>query len=268
MGSTPVRAPGSYVTPLSSASVRYAITPESGIRLVYSRGLSRPNFQDLIPYESASNGGSANQTVTRGNPNIKAEFADDIDLLYERTLQHQGLLQAGFFYKNLSNPIVQTSSTQPVANAPGLGLSGANYTLYQTSNAGSAYVYGFEASFQQHFTYLPGLLNGFGVLANYGYTNSQATFPNSAEGAGISGPLNRPLIGQAHNSYNFSPTYDKSRLSVRLGMTYNGPNVYSYGDGTAGPAGDTYFYSHLQIDLQGTYRLPKGPLVCGLWLEP
>ena len=256
VGTTQVVTPGSYVTLLPSASVRYAITPESAVRLVYSRGLSRPDFQDLIPFESASNGGSANQAVTRGNPNIQAEYADDIDLLYERTLPRTGLLQAGFFYKNLSNPIVQTSSTQPVSGAPGLGLTGPSYTLYQTGNAGSAYVYGFEASFQQHLTYLPGLLNGLGILANYGYTNSQATFPSTQ--TAFSGPLNRPLIGQAHNSYNFSPTYDKRKLSVRLGMTYNGPNITSYGDGTTGPGGDTYFYSHLQIDLQGTYRLPKG----------
>jgi outer membrane receptor protein involved in Fe transport len=57
---------------------------------------------------------------------------------------------------------------------------------------------------------------------------------------------------------NFSPTYDKRRLAVRLGVTYNGPNIYSYGDGTNGPGGDQYLYSHLQVDLQGTYRLPKG----------
>ena len=262
VGTTPVHATGSYVTLLPSASVRYALTPDSGLRLVYSRGLSRPDFQDLIPYESASNGGKANQSVTVGNPAIQAEFADDIDLLYERQLPSTGLLQAGFFYKNLSNPITLTSqdlnsTTNPLPT--GLGVTGP-YILYKTGNAGSGYVYGFEASFQQHFTYLPGLLNGLGVLANYGYTNSQATFPAPLPGAtpAVAGPLTRPLIGQAHNSYNFSPTYDKRKLSVRLGMTYNGPNIYSYGDGTNGPGGDTYFYSHLQIDVQGSYRLPKG----------
>jgi len=30
------------------------------------------------------------------------------------------------------------------------------------------------------------------------------------------------------------------------------------GGGPQGPNGDNYFYSHLQIDLQGTYKLPKG----------
>jgi hypothetical protein len=30
------------------------------------------------------------------------------------------------------------------------------------------------------------------------------------------------------------------------------------GGGIKGPNGDTYLYGHLQVDLQGTYRLPKG----------
>jgi hypothetical protein len=56
-------------------------------------------------------------------------------------------------------------------------------------------------------------------------------------------------------------------------MTYNQANIAAYqynvsnagpivagggGGGPQGPNGDNYFYSHLQIDLQGTYKLPKG----------
>ena len=56
-------------------------------------------------------------------------------------------------------------------------------------------------------------------------------------------------------------------------MTYNQANIAAYqydvsnagpivagggGGGPQGPNGDNYFYSHLQVDLQGTYKLPKG----------
>ena len=59
----------------------------------------------------------------------------------------------------------------------------------------------------------------------------------------ISGPDRGPegfkpaLIGQAPNSYNFSPTYDKRSPSVRLGMTYNQANVaaYQYTRDNSGP---------------------------------
>ena len=283
LGSTPVILAGSYVNVLPSASLRYALTPSSGVRLVYGRGLARPQFSDLIPFQSAPSGGTARNTVSQGNPNIKAEYADDIDVLYENALSHQGLLQAGFFYKNLQNPILPTQTL----TAPNPAVTGNNqpYYLDQTVNAGSAYVYGLEIAFQQHFSYLPGVLSGFGASANYAYTSSQATLlpyidPTLLQPGQISGSTNRgpeganpALIGQAPNSFNFSPTYDDKRVSVRFGMTYNQANIAQYqydtknsgpivaggnGGGPTGPTGDNYFYSHLQLDLQGSYNLPKG----------
>jgi len=289
-GTVPVLAQGSYVDLLPSASVRYALTPSQGLRLVYGRGLSRPNFSDLVPFQSARSGGRARSTVSQGNPNLKSEYADNIDLLYESSLPRSGLLQAGFFYKNFTNPIVATTIYRP---ADAL-VSAGPYFLNQTINAGSAYVYGFEISFQQHFTYLPGLLSGMGVSTNYGYTASQAQLPPFVDVTAtpappigtISGP-NRgpggstaPLLRQSPNTFNFSPTYDRRNLSIRLGLAYNQAEIYSYnyngapsntrrgnagpiiqggrGGGLNGPNGDQYFYSHTQIDLQGTYALAKG----------
>jgi TonB-dependent receptor len=273
-GTTQIRAQSSYIDVLPSASLRYSLTPTSGIRIVYGRGLSRPNFSDLIPFTSAPTSGSARVTESQGNPNLLAEYADDIDLLYDNNLSRVGLLQAGFFYKNLQNPIVQT-----VSQIPG------PIFLTQSINAGSAYIYGFEVSFQQHLTYLPGPLNGIGISANYGYTASQATLPpyidpSVLQPGQISGP-NRgpggstpPLLRQAPNTFNFSPTYDKRGFSIRMGLEYNQANIaaYQYNDGSNsgpiqvgggggglhGPNGDNYFYGHLQLDLQGTYKLPKG----------
>lgn len=285
-GSTPIRATYSYINLLPSASVRYALTPTQGLRLVYSRGLARPDFQDLIPFESAPSGTGRTSSVSRGNPFLNAEYADDIDVLYENNLSGSGLLQAGFYYKNLVNPIVGTTSV-----APADSVDPTSHLLNGVLNAGSGYVYGFEVAFLQRFTRLPGLFNGLGVSANYGYTNSAAHLPPyidpsvlkdpSTPVGTISGPNRGPeganpaLIGQAPNSYNFSPTYDKRKLSVRLGMTYNQANIAAYqydtgnsgpivntngnfaGGGTKGPNGDQYFYSHLQVDLQGSYQLPK-----------
>lgn len=281
-GTTKIIAKASYVNVLPSASLRYALTPTSSIRVVYGRGISRPDFQDLIPFTSAPSSGSARVTESRGNPNLLAEYADDIDLLYDNNLRSVGLLQAGFFYKNLQHPIVQTLTQIP-----------GNIFLTQSINAGSAYIYGFEVAYQQHLTFLPGALRGIGIAANYGYTASQATLPpyidpTVLQVGQISGP-NRgpggstpPLLRQAPNTFNLSPTYDKGRLSVRLGLEYNQANIAAYqydnsnagpiqpggaGGGLHGPNGDNYFYSHLQLDMQGTYRLPKGFSVVGYALN-
>ena len=253
--------------------MRYGITPTSGIRLVYGRGLSRPNFSDLVAFANIAPGG-VRTLRSLGNPNLKAEHADNVDLLYEQIFPHSGLLQAGVYYKRLSDPILPVNTATADPANPG------SFIITTTpQNAGSAYVYGFEIAFQQRFTYLPGLLNGLGISSNYGYSASQVTFPgyDPATGAGNGlGRADKPnLLRQAPHTWNISPTYDKKRLSVRLGMSYNAANIFQYnytdataagpfdptsgtGGGLKGPNGDVYLYSHLQTDLQGSYRLGKG----------
>ena len=270
-GSPNVAKNGSYLSILPSASVRYRFTPSSDLRLVYGRGLSRPDFADLVSFATVSPGG-VRTTSSIGNPNLTAEHADNLDLLYEQDFHSNGLLQAGTYYKRLTNPIVALNTTLDA------GLP-TQVIQTQPQNAGSAFVYGFELAFQQRFTYLPGALNGIGLSANYGYSSSRVTWP--AQVTLPDGSLNidrtdHPrLLRQAPHTWNISPTYDKRRLSARLGLSYNAANIFAYqysdttaggpfdptqgtGGGYKGPNGDQYLYSHLQVDLQASYRLPKG----------
>jgi outer membrane receptor protein involved in Fe transport len=114
-------------------------------------------------------------------------------------------------------------------------------------------------SFQQHFTHLPGLLGGLGISANYSYAKSKAR--NVNPGNRTDSPA---LLHQAPHTWNISPTYDRRRLSLRVGMAYNGANIFQYAfvdgapGGVKGPSGDVYLFSHFQVDAQGSYRLGKG----------
>ena len=239
---------GTYLDVLPSIALRYRLTNDSGIRLVYGRGVSRPDPQDLT---SAVSFDGVN-TYTIGNPALKPERANNYDLLYEQYLNPLGMLQAGFFYKDLSDPIIGTlfkATSGPYAS---------NF-VSQPGNAGSAYVAGFEIAYIQHLSFLPGGLRGLGISANYSYTTSEAR--------GLTGtPNHRALLRQAPNTWNISPTYDRPRLSLRTGLSYNGASIFQYYDpngdianlGPKGPAGDTYLYPHFQIDAQGSYRFWRG----------
>src|SRR4029077_11406357 len=138
----------------------------------YGRGLSRPDPQDIAQAVSFTVGGAQN-TASLGNPNLKAETADNFDVLLEHYLNPFGEIQVGYFYKRLSDPIVTTERVidnfQPTPAAP-LGT----YRVDQPINAGSGWVTGFEAAYIQHLSFLPGPLKGVGFSANYGYTASQA----------------------------------------------------------------------------------------------
>lgn len=247
VSTTPVRSNASYISVLPSASLRYATSPDSDIKLVYARGISRPDPYDLVPYFQEDDAG---QTLTIGNPKLAPEHANNYDVLYEHYLKPWGIVQGGFFYKALSDPIYQVVS--PVTTG-----AFAGYQQYQLINGSSAWLYGFEIAYEQHFSFLPGPMRGIGFSGNYGYTVSQAR--------DIPGRADSPALQrQAPNTWNLSPTYDRGRVSMRVGLSYNGASIYAYQYqdgaqfGVKGPFGDTYFYPHLQFDAQGSVRVAKG----------
>jgi TonB-dependent receptor len=262
-GTTPVNSSKSYLDVLPSVQARYSLTSNSDIRASFGRGIARPDPQDLIPYITLD----TSQTPIAesiGNPALVAEHAYNYDVLYEHYLNPLGLVQAGFFYKSLSDPQASKLTI--------LNQGQENQTnVTQPINAGSAWVYGFEIGYQQRLSFLPGVLSGFGFSGNYTYSDSQA---KGVDPLRTDSPA---LLRQTPNTWNIGPSYDNKHISVHLGLEYNGASIYSYqyedlalnsSDGTTspisrvggvkGPTGDNYLYAHLQVDAQASYRLGKG----------
>ncbi len=215
--------------------------------MVYSRGFSRPDPQDIAHAISLDN--TANPIlVGLGNPNLKPETADNIDVLFEHYLNPFGVITAGYFYKNLTEPIIFHTFNNVTTGQFGSATcsTATPCRITQPVNAGSAWLNGFEVAYLQHLTFLPGAFGGLGISANYGYTASRTSFGHPR------------LLRNAPHTWNVSPTYDRGRLSVRVGLSYNAENIAAYGDGTPGPFGDNYFYPHLQFDAQGSVRLNHG----------
>ena len=255
-------AGGNYTDVLPSVALKIAPTPTTTLRLVYSRALSRPDPQDITQAVGPVNNTQNPPTVSIGNPDLRPEHANNYDILLEQYLSPLGLVSAGYFYKSLTDPIIATQ-TRPTSGPF------AGFLVSQPGNAGSATLQGFEIGYQQHLGFLPRGLAGFGLSANYSYTTSEAR--------GIPLRTDSPaLLRQAPHTWNISPTYDRGRLSTRLGMTYNAANIFAYqyqnlnsdgtpisasdltAGGTAGPGGDNYLYAHLQVDAQATVRLASG----------
>jgi TonB-dependent receptor len=260
LSDTPVPGEQTYTNFLPSVQVQYNINGSTNIRVAYGRGIARPNFSDLPPFQLVENG---RNRVTIGNPALKPTHANDYDVLFEHYLKSVGIVEAGWFYKDLSDPIFQIQTN------PSTGTF-AGFQVRQPTNGRTAYITGIEFAWQQHFTTLPGLLNGFGVSANYSYTTSQAKFPidpNLGKPTRLDNPA---LLRQAPNNWNFDTTYDKGPISARLGLTHNDRNIFAYNysnpptpgspaaGGINGPNGDVYYYPHTQVDAQVSYRIPRG----------
>jgi len=275
IGTTPVTNVQSYIDPLPSVQARYAFTPETAVRAVYARGISRPNQYDLVPYVLA-NGNTSGVVANIGSPNELPTHANNYDLLLEQELKPLGLIQAGFFYKQLTNPIVTANipcTGTCLAVVPGVAPGAL---AQEDANGSNARVWGLEFGLQQKFTNLPGAFRGLGLMANYSYNDS-----------GINGLPNRTdspsLMGTARHAFNVEPAYELGRYEVHMGMAYNGSNIYAYqyystASGIAecgnpnptptdsaplngpinGPCGDNYFYPHFQVDAQMSARIYRG----------
>jgi TonB-dependent receptor len=239
-----------YTSTLPSVSLKYEIDSETNVRAVYGWAIARPDYADVVPTFQVSD---TRQQVATGNPNLKPTKAQSYDLLFEHYLAAVGVISAGGFYKDLKDPIYPGAVTT-IASGPFAG-----YEQTQPINGPKAKVYGAEVTWQQHFGFLPGFWSGFGIMANYTYTGSKATFDPSTGRSGTA-----RLQRTTPNEFNVDLTYDKGRFSIRGAVTYNAATIwaYQYTDGAeggpTGPNGDTYLYSHTQIDAQASYTLSNG----------
>ncbi len=244
----PVPGNQSYVDVLPSLQFQYRFGKDTVLRAAYGMGIARPNFSDLPPF---INENDRRNQVTVGNPDLKPTHAQNFDLLIERYLKPVGVLQGGVFYKYLTDPIFSVGT--PLTSGPFAG-----FTQTQPINGPSAHITGVEMAWQQRLSFLPGLLNGTGVRANYSYTTSQASFPVDF------GRTDHPALQrQAPNNWNFDMTYDKKGISARMGLTHNDANIFQYNfqdgadGGVKGPNGDVYLYPHTQLDAQISYWIPR-----------
>jgi TonB-dependent receptor len=249
---TPAPGEQTYVNFLPSVQVQYNINGSTNLRAAYGRGIARPNFSDLPPFSLFD---PSRNRVSVGNPNLKPTHANDYDLLFEHYLKTVGIIQVGWFYKSLNDPIFAIQTSPITGQFTG-------FQQRQPVNGPSAHIQGVEFSWEQHLTFLPGLLNGAGVAANYSHTTSQASFPLDPNTGTPTRSDHPALLRQGPNNWNFDATYDKGPISARLGLTHNDANIafYNFTDGAPGgikgPNGDVYFYPHTQVDAQVSYRVP------------
>ncbi|MBN9381412.1 MAG: TonB-dependent receptor [Chitinophagaceae bacterium] len=231
----------SYTKFLPNIQAKYDINKSTDVRGGLTFGYSRPNFIDLVPGRLIS---ILAMTVTDGNPELKPAFSTNADLMIEKYLSNLGILSAGFFYKNIdkfqynSVTIIQGDEFQN-ANLY------QNYQWYRVLNGNTAKVYGMELNAQANLTFLPGILKGFSVLANYTYSHSSAD-------AQFRKGLRLP--GQATHTANGSLSFNYKGFTIQGNVNYNGSYTVSLGGDAAS---DVIRNARIQVDANSSYRINK-----------
>ena len=104
------------------------------LQLNYTRRINRPNFFQLTPFTDSSDF----LNIRKGNPDLKPEFTNSIEVSYQKIFKNKDNLLATLYYKNTNDQITsfQEKFTSPV--------NGKEYVLNTYINANSAYVTGLE----------------------------------------------------------------------------------------------------------------------------
>jgi outer membrane receptor protein involved in Fe transport len=78
------------------------------LQLNYSRRINRPNFFQLFPFTDYSD----SLNISRGNPDLKPEFTNSIELSYQKTFPKSNSLLISAYYKNTNDLITRYTATE------------------------------------------------------------------------------------------------------------------------------------------------------------
>lgn len=244
----------SYLNVLPGLTFKYKASNELILRAAVTTSIARPNYYDLTPYVSSV---ADDEQLNAGNPQLKAAYAWNFDLMGEYYFKSVGILSGGVFYKSINDFIYvfrdQQYTTQKfAADYPGLANpvpDGSNWVYTQSRNGDNVNMYGFEIALQRQLDFLPGALKGLGVYLNYTYTKSSTDGIYNGDGEKRSGTA---LPGTAPHMFNASLSYENPRFAVRLSGNYTAAYLDELG---GDDFEDRYYDKQFFLDANASYRV-------------
>lgn len=244
------RVEGSYTDVFPGLHFSYAFARGLLGRASWSTSIGRPAFSNLVPREDVN---VTNQTVTINNPSLSPQYSDNLDLSLEYYFEPVGLLSIGAFQKDLAD-FIFTDEGGLVGSGAGNGYEGqyAGYTIITQHNGGSARIRGLEASYQLELTFLPAVLRGFGVFANYTYLTTEGNYGGAATRS------SSQVARFVPRSANGGLSYKRDRFNARVLVNHVGEHLYTY---SADPSRLRYKMSRSLTNLSLNYQVRRGVTV-------
>lgn len=236
VGTNPLSASKSHNHFLPSLHLKYTVSPQTNIRAAFTSGLARPHYEHMVPYSVVLH---EDEEIERGNADLIPTTAYSFDLLGEHYLPGIGIASGGVFYKILDDIIYPTVIEEDGGIYDGYEVS----QPWQPEGADPATIFGIEVNWQQQLTFLPGFLNGFGIYANYTYTESTADLPGREDAT---------LPGQAGNTANFALSYQKAGFTAQFSMNYQDSFIFEVGEDEDH---DVYYKDHVQFDFSANQEI-------------
>ncbi|MDT8757401.1 TonB-dependent receptor [Sphingomonas psychrotolerans] len=217
-----------YENLLPSINIAIDLKQDLIFRAAATQVIARPNYADMTNSfwlaDSIGTGGG-------GNPDLDPYESDNFNASLEWYLAPRAILSGELFYKNISNYILTRTVSEAHFNTSRGVVT--NYDISRPFNAGSAKVKGFAVAYQQSLPY------GFGVLANYTYSDGEGQ--NGAD-----------LPYNSRHQVSLSPFFETGPISIR--GTYTWRSKYFTGI----DRGDQmYVRDTANVDVSATYNITE-----------
>ncbi|MGV9006462.1 MAG: TonB-dependent receptor [Brevundimonas sp.] len=235
-GGTPVSGENQYNDTLPSLNLALSATNNLIFRFGAAKVMARPQIGNtlagtnyLVPTTSLSTTGP-NFTASIGNVKLEPFRATTYDFGIEWYFAPESLLSFAYFYKDIDTYIQiirqdlaysDLTALNPSAFAPGFctGVCSSStiFALTSAVNTEGGPLKGFEISYQQPFTFLPGMLENLGVQLNYTHVESEIDYCNDSTCATF---VTNDLINLSPSSFNATVYYEDDRFSARVSAAF------------------------------------------------
>lgn len=223
-----------YSDTLPALNVKVEPIEDVVLRASYSEGISRAGLGSIVPAVSVGVAGT-NLNISGANPLLEPTKAKSYDLGAEWYFGEGSLISLTLFKKEIESHI-QTLRSTPIYTETGLpteaavnacNTQGASLGGYGTNcnenlpwnfsapaNGPGGDLDGYEISYQQPFTFLPGLLSNFGFIGSYTSVDSDLDYLNTA---GVV-QATKPLINLSDETTSATLYWENDVFSGRVSL--------------------------------------------------
>lgn len=225
----------SYQDVLPSLNLAWDVAENVVLRFGAAKTMARPTLAYLSPSVSGGPTGYFDDgrvfAINLGNPKLDPFRSTNYDLSAEWYFAEGGLLSAAVFYKDIDSYVQRTRLLTTWGDMGySLDLLPAGFTADTVFNVQSYYntpggpLKGYELTYQQPFTFLPGIWSKFGIQLNYTHVESSIKYMFSTAGNSNTSVTttftDNDLVNLSPNSYNATLYYDDGTFSARVSTSY------------------------------------------------
>ncbi|MBI5768061.1 MAG: TonB-dependent receptor [Verrucomicrobia bacterium] len=233
---------GDYRGTYPSVHLTYDLALGLKARASWSNTVGRPGFTNLFPSYSASD---PNRSVTINNPALKPQRAATTDAVLEYYFEPVGLFSVGFFKKRIQDYIVTIEAgTVPLGASNGYDGQYEGYQIFTRGNSGFGEVQGWEISYQQQFSFLPGALKGLSGFANLTTLTTRGNYGGST--------VTTKLAGFVPKTGNVGLNFRYRKFGARGLVNYTGTTLTNP---STNPAAERFQYERKVVNLSLSYDL-------------